>query len=193
MHLAEVKGLSDAAGTAMLQRLFKLNIRHVEQLGSLLASPEGRYALQRLGIEVEKIQLVVEPALGRVGLSLSNPLKPGTALKSLITRERFPMGYTAGTRDPFREVTFDTALPDPPRAVDPIPPTLPAPCRDSASADPTAVAMQSGISRPRRAIFRSRPRPPWDMRRIFGDGYVPTSPAQGRTDSASAIDSVSLL
>jgi len=113
MHLSEVRELKNSVGPDRIERLSALNIRHVEQLGSLLASPEGRYALQRLGFPLEAVQTTIEPALGKVGLSVSNPLKVGVGNKALVTRERFPMGYTAGSRDPFREATFDSPLPEP--------------------------------------------------------------------------------
>lgn len=127
MHLSEVRDLKNSVGPDRIERLSALNIRHVEQLGSLLASPEGRYALQRLGFALDAVQATIEPALGKVGLSLSNPLKVGAGNKSLVTRERFPMGYTAGSRDPFREATFDSPLPEPLRPTAPTPPAPPGP------------------------------------------------------------------
>jgi hypothetical protein len=115
MHLRELRELQETAYYPWRDRLYSLNIRHVEQLGSFLAAPEGRYALEKLGVPVEALQKAIEPELrGRFGLSLSQPLKKGDNKSSLLTLVRYPMGYDAGDRDPFRHAVFDTALPDPP-------------------------------------------------------------------------------
>jgi hypothetical protein len=123
MHLRELRELQETAFYPWRDRLYSLNIRHVEQLGSFLAAPEGRYALEKLGVPVEAVQKAIEPELrGRFGLSLSQPLKKGDNKSSLLTLVRYPMGYDAGDRDPFRHAVFDTALPDPPEPfVTPLP------------------------------------------------------------------------
>jgi len=48
MHLREVRELQGTAHVPWRDRLYSLNIRHVEQLGSFLAAPAGRYALEQL-------------------------------------------------------------------------------------------------------------------------------------------------
>jgi hypothetical protein len=117
MLLSDVKEFRESAHVDCLKRLGELNVRHVEQLGSLLAAPDGRYALHRLNVPVDLVQKALEPVIkDRLGLSLSNPFKGGTGNRAaLLTRERHSMGYSAGDRDPFWEAAFETALPDPPR------------------------------------------------------------------------------
>lgn len=118
MHLTDFPTLRDLPDSGWLQRLFDLNVRHVEQLGSFLAAPEGRYALERLGVPIEQVTQIITPVLqNQFGLSLGNPLQPGgEGSPSLLTRTRFPMGFYFGDNDPFREAAFDTALPPPPAA-----------------------------------------------------------------------------
>ena len=119
MHLTDFPTLRDLPDSGWLQRLFDLNVRHVEQLGSFLAAPEGRYALERLGVPIEQVTQIITPVLqNQFGLSLGNPLQPGGAgSPSLLTRTRFPMGFYFGDNDPFRGAAFDTALPPPPAAL----------------------------------------------------------------------------
>jgi hypothetical protein len=118
MHLSDVKEFHELTHQVWLKRLSELNIRHVEQLGSLLAAPDGRYALNQLGVPVDEVQRAIEPVLrDRLGLSLSSPFKRGSGQRvALLTHDRHAMGYSAGDRDPFWEAAFDTALPDPPKA-----------------------------------------------------------------------------
>jgi hypothetical protein len=119
MHLNEVKTFKDASHQGWLNRLFALNVRHVEQLGSLLAAPEGRHALLRLKVPVEAAHTAIQPVLEeKFGLSLFQPLKANSPSKTpLLTRATYPMGFEfAGEdRDPFRDAAFDSPLPEPPR------------------------------------------------------------------------------
>ncbi len=141
MHLSEIKEFRESPHQNWVKRLSELNIRHVEQLGSLLAAPDGRYAAG-VGLACRSIRYreVVEPVLkDRIGLSLSNPFKVGPGHKAaLLTREHNSMGYSAGERDPFWQAAFDTALPDPPKpATPPAAPaeTTPAPLPSTATVD----------------------------------------------------------
>lgn len=115
MHLSELNELKCLGDGSWLARLHALNIRHVEQVGSLLAAPEGRYALERLNVPLAALQAVVEPVLrNEFGLSLAQPLQAGREKEEpLLTRHRYPMGL-AYADDRFRETIFDRALPDPP-------------------------------------------------------------------------------
>jgi hypothetical protein len=116
MHLHQVQELSRPAHGPWRSRLFNLNIRHVEQLGSLLASPEGRYALRRLKVPVEEVQAVLAPVLrDRLGFSLDRPHRASGSAPPLLTRKRHFMGHMRGDRDPFREIAFDSELPHLPR------------------------------------------------------------------------------
>jgi hypothetical protein len=115
MHLSDIPEFSDNLATDWQNKLFRLNICHIEQLGTLIAAPQGRIALERLHVPLDRIQPAVERHLReRYKLSLSQPYKAGSDEHvSVLTRERFPMGFNA-VRNPFAEVGFDAALPDPP-------------------------------------------------------------------------------
>jgi hypothetical protein len=143
MHLNDVKAFKSADHQCWLTRLFALNLRHVEQLGSLLAAPEGRHALERLKVPIDVVQTAIEPVLqDKFGLSLHHPLKAGTGNKApLLTRTVYPMGFQfpGDDRDPFQDAAFDSPLPDPPR-----PSKVPAPPETStpASGRPAEVLLE---------------------------------------------------
>jgi hypothetical protein len=130
MHLTDVAAFAKPESQEWIKRLFQLNVRHVEQLGSLLAAPEGKYALERLGVPVADIQKRIEPVLSKFGLSLSSPFEDGTKhTPSLLTRDTYAMGYEGGARDVFRDAAVEHALPIPPKGPKseepPKPPALP--------------------------------------------------------------------
>lgn len=112
MRIEDVPKFRSSSHTAWRRRLFALNIRHVEQLGSLLAAPEGRVALKRLGTPLESVQAAVEPVLRmRLGLSLDRPLSANDSGSPLLTRDRHPMGHRLGESDRFRDLPFDSPFP----------------------------------------------------------------------------------
>jgi len=94
------------------KRLSALNIRHVEQLGSLLAANDGHLVLERFGVPVESVVSTLEPVLERkLGLSLDNPLSASDPSAALLTRDRRPMGHSLAEYDRFRELRFDSPVP----------------------------------------------------------------------------------
>ena len=116
MPLADVNALSDAGNIEWLQRLHGLNIRHVEQLGTLLAAPEGRYALAKRGVPIEVAQKAIEPALtGKLKLSIERPFGTDRSRVALLSREKHPMGFSAQGDDVFRDARLDAPLPQPMR------------------------------------------------------------------------------
>ncbi len=115
MHLDEIPGLVGSAHDEWRGRLFGLNIRHVEQVGSLLAAPAGRVALERLGVPLDEVQHWLRPAIPQsLGLTLDDSRSACEQIQALLwNNERHPMGFAREELLPFRQAAFDSSLPEP--------------------------------------------------------------------------------
>ncbi len=116
MHLNELHSVWTPDDALWLNRLAALNIRHVEQLGSLLASPVGEMALARLQVPITRVKTELRrPLSSKFGLSLERPHSASAAATApLIVRERFQMGYAVGPEDnEFRTAGFGSPVPAP--------------------------------------------------------------------------------
>jgi hypothetical protein len=110
----EFSGLVDEPWCKQIRHQF--NVRHIEQFAALIASPEGRVALEAVGVPVAELQDKTERNIKRVwGVSLSDPLGVGKSAEgkqvNLLTTERLHFGFDAGKRDRFKGLAFGSEIP----------------------------------------------------------------------------------
>ena len=131
-YLSQV--FSDIIDADTLKRLRQFNIRHVEQLASLLASPTGSLAIERLnlGIDLSQLRRKTDQYLKRhygAHLSLSTPYQSGGDGFALLSKGPLPaLGYSVQTNGiEFNDIVpnFETATPEVPAKPSSATPALP--------------------------------------------------------------------
>jgi hypothetical protein len=95
------------------------NVRNIEQFAALMASPEGRVALETVGVPIDELREQTDQAIHQVwGVSLSEPLQAGESREeggavSLLTTKRLAFGLELGRKDRFKDLAFGSELPPP--------------------------------------------------------------------------------
>lgn len=162
MYLKDIPEFNKCHHSEWLKILHSYNIRHVEQLGSYLASPEGLIALDKMGVPIEAAKKAVDPELRKMQLYLNNPFSGEEKNEpSILTHYRYPMGYQSSKTDIFRDVAFDTKPPD--RFVQ-----MNDAASGVASSSPHSGTMDSAVQYPDETAFDQLERFPADDQGIRG-------------------------